>query len=683
MGKFIGSILSAIGLAVAIIFSGGTAAIIMAGVALAASVGAVLFAPKAPKPQAAETTLRSPAAPRTFGYGIRRVYGSLAFYGNSTSGASIDVIAYCDCPANSVNAVYINDDVVTISGGAIVHPDAESYVGGVALAGYNLGATPNTAHSAVVSALPGVWTSDHRGDGVVSGYLIKNPVKEKKFLSTYPQGDNVQMSLVISMQPCFDFRNIAHDINDSSTWDETHNPVLHFLHYLVFDRGYSYDTAILPKIALWEAAADICDETISSESRYRACLFFNRTDKPHEISASITETFDGWYSIDSLGQISVYAGAYYAPTVTIDASHIVEYSCQSFVEDENKYNEISVKYYSSLHDYNLVEAEPWRDEGDIAARGIVNSTGIEPQVPSHKQARRLAKIFMARQNAQYRGTVSTNYSGRIAEGQRFVNLEIIEAGAVIFDGVAEITELTRNLETGGVTFNWVLADENAWTWNPATEDGDGAPTGTYPTIDALTDPTITSASYSFDGIAATAELTIDGTGPNRDDLTWFLRWRYDGGSVWNEQRYDDIAAGASVTLIASLIPVNTDIEVEIAYSTGNGSVSDWSNTQLVNADASAIPPDVPTEFVANDGTGLATIEWRNPSNANFDHVEIYRHTSATFGSASSIASVYGGLGQYMSYDDTIAAGTYYYWATSVSTTAAESAPVGPDSAVVT
>ena len=243
--------------------------------------------------------------------------------------------------------------------------------------------------------------------------------------------------------------------------------------------------------------------------------------------------------------------------------------------------------------------------------------------------------------------------------------------------------MTRNLETGGVTFNWVLADENAWTWNPATEDGDGAPTGTYPTIDALTDPTITSASYSFDGIAATAELTIDGTGPNRDDLTWFLRWRYDGGSVWNEQRYDDIAAGASVTLIASLIPVNTDIEVEIAYSTGNGSVSDWSNTQLVNADASAIPPDVPTEFVANDGTGLATIEWRNPSNANFDHVEIYRHTSATFGSASSIASVYGGLGQYMSYDDTIAAGTYYYWATSVSTTAAESAPVGPDSAVVT
>jgi len=51
MGKFIGAILSAIGLAVAIIFSGGTAAIIMAGVALAASVGAVLFAPKAPSCQ--------------------------------------------------------------------------------------------------------------------------------------------------------------------------------------------------------------------------------------------------------------------------------------------------------------------------------------------------------------------------------------------------------------------------------------------------------------------------------------------------------------------------------------------------------------------------------------------------------------------------------------------------------
>ena len=682
MGKLVRAIISAATLVAGVLTFNPV--LIAQGISLvAASIGAILFGPKSPKPQAAETTLKNATAPRVFGYGIRRVYGSYAFFGNSSSGATVDVIAYCDNRANSVDAVYLNDDQVTISGGVVASPDGEKYAGGVVFAGYNLGLSTETAHAAVVSALPGVWTNDHRGDGISSGYLIKNPVKDKKTLSTYPNGDNVQMSLVLNNQPCFDFRNVAHDIDDPDTWDETHNPVLHFLHYLVFDRGYSYDDAILPKIATWENAADICDETVSGEARYRACLLFNRTDKPSEIIAAMLETFDGWYSIDSLGQISVYAGAYYDPTVTIDASHIVEYSCQSFVEDENKYNEISVKYYSSLHDYNQVEAEPWRDEGDITSRGFVNSTGIEPQVPSHKQARRLAKIFMARQNAQYRGTITTNYSGRIAEGARFVNLEIIEAGAVIFDGVAEITELTRNLETGGVTFRWVLADANAWTWNAATEDGDPAPTGTYPAIDALTDPTITSASYSFDPGTMTAELTIDGTGPDRDDLTWFLRWRYDGGSVWNEQRYDDIASGATVQLVANLIPVNTDIEVEIAYSTGNGSVSGWSNTQSVNADTSSLPPDLPTEFVANDGTGLATIEWRNPSNANFDHVEIYRHTSAVFGSASNIASVYGGLGQYMTHDDTIAAGTYYYWVTSVSATAAESSPVGPDSAVVT
>lgn len=680
MGKFIGSILSIAGIALGKIISGPLGAAF--GLLFAAGVS-LIFAPKAPKPQQAETTARSPSAPRIFGYGVRRVFGSYAFFGNSTSGASVDVIAYCDCQANSIEAVYLNDDVITISGGVVNSPDGEMYAGGTVQAGYNLGTTPNTAHSAVISAVPDAWTAAHRGDGLVSGYLIKNLVKDKKFLATYPQGDNVQMSLVIDMQPVFDFRNVAHDIGDSSTWEASANPVLHFLHYMIFERGYSYENAVLPKIDIWETAANICDEEISDEPRYQGCFLFSRTDKPHEIQASIIEAFDGWYSVDSLGQISVYAGAYYEPTVTIDASHVVEYSCQSFVEDENKYNEIIVKYFSSAHHYNEVEAQPWRDEDDIAARGVVNSTSISPQVPSYKQARRLAKALMARQNAANRGSVSTNYAGRIAEGQRFVNLELIEAGATIFSGPVEINKLTRNTETGGVSFEWTSVDANSWAWNPATEDGYGAPTGTFPTVDALIAPEITDASYSIALGSSIAELTVEGTGPDRSDLTWFLRWRYDGAAVWNEQRYDDIGAGATVTLVANLVPVDAPIEVQISYMVGGGTLSDWSNTLDVTADSAALAPAQPSEFAANDGAGSSLIEWRNPLSANFDHVDIYRNTTATFGTATMIASGYGALGQYMAYTDTVAAGTYYYWLVSISAASAESAPIGPDIAVVT
>lgn len=593
-------IATGIGAAAGLALFGTTVGISVAGVSLgtlllASSVltavgGLLKGTAKSPKPAAAESQIRNPAAPRLKGYGTRRAYGSVVFFGTASDGSAVDVVAYVDCPANSVERVYLNDDQVTISGGVVQQLADKSYSQSKVLAGFNLGATPNTAHAAVISKLPGIWTTAHRGDGVVSGYLIKQPVKQKDFLEVYPQGDSVEMSLVIDMQPCFDPRNPAHSISNPDTWEATENGVLQLLHYFVFEQGYDYTTRILPKIALWNAAANVCDQTISGEARYRSCILYDKTAQPKEVIGSILETFDGWYAVNSENQIEIYAGAYYTPTVSIGPSHIVDYSVQTFVEDENKLNEVTVKYISDLHDYNEVEAQPWRLEDDISERGRVVNTSISPQIPSFKQGRRLAKILVARENAPNRGTVTTNFAGRIAENQRFINLEIEEAGAVLFDGVAEIVAITRNLETGGITFEWRSADPNAWAWNPATEDGYGAPTGDFPTLDALTAPTINSVTAQFDAVANTAVFTVDGTGPDRADLTWFLRWKYSVDSVWNEQRYDDIAPGASVALATSTIPINTDIDIQIAYSIGTGQVSPWSATFDANADTESDPP---------------------------------------------------------------------------------------------
>ena len=87
----------------------------------------------------------------------------------------------------------MNDDVVTVDlaipaepweGGYVQSPDGEAYKDDCVAAGWALGETPNHAFPAIDAILPD-WTSEHRGDGVVTGYLTKLPVKEKNFLSKF------------------------------------------------------------------------------------------------------------------------------------------------------------------------------------------------------------------------------------------------------------------------------------------------------------------------------------------------------------------------------------------------------------------------------------------------------------------------------------------------------------------
>lgn len=688
MGKFVNAIIGATLIAVGAIT--GNPQIAIAGASLLAqSALNLLFGPKARKPDATERQQKNPVSPRVYGYGTRRVYGNLDLWLTASDGSTVDVISYVDGKAHAVRQVYLNDEKVTITGGVVQALSDGAYAGGVVQAGYNLGPTPNTAHAAVVSKLPGIWTTAHRGDGVVSGYVIKAPVKSKEYLKTYPQGDNVEMSLVIDLQLCFDPREAGHDIDDDSTWQWTENPVLHLLHYFIVRRGYDYTTRILPQIDKWIAAADVCDETMTlnaggTEPRYRACILYDSQAKPHEVIASIIETFDGWYYINERNEVEIYAGVYTTPTVTLGPDHIVEYSHQANVIDEDVYNEIKIKYFSAAHDYNQPECQEWRDEDDISKRGL-NSTGIEPQIPSYTQGRRLAKALMARQNANDRGQITTNYSGRIAAGQRFINLNLVEAGLTLYSGPVEIQKVMRNRTTGGLTIDWVRATPTAYDWNPATEDGYGAPVGDFPTLDPVDTPEITSAIsvLASDGSSAQVAVTVDA--PDRSDLTWFGRWKLSADSVWSETEYTDIAAGSSVALLIGLVPLNASIDVAVAYQLGDGRLSAWSDTETVSTSTANLAPASPTELSATGGAGEAEVTWRNPASSNLSYVRLFRSTTDDFGTSSDISGeLVGGLGQVMSVtDDSLAAGTYYYWTVAYNASDVASAPAGSASATVT
>jgi hypothetical protein len=552
----------------------------------------------------------------------------------------------------------------------------------------------------------------------VSGMVTWKPVKSKNYLKVYPNGQP-SLRIVARTQRCFDWRAGGQSVSDPTTWTFTENPWLHYAHYVLtrektlppqIDATMSggaiaaeitawhgrladtWDRLFVPTLAFWTAAANDAELAVSlaaggTEPRYRCCLTHKLTDPHKDTKARILGTCDGWVAPREDGALVAYPGRYHTPTVELGPDEIISYSLQEGVEDEQAINSITISYVSSAHDYNTVEATPWEDADDIAFRGQVASTTMTPDVPSPSQGRRLAKRFMARAMAARRGSCTTNSGGRAARGQRFINLTLVEVGAEFFSGPVEITALTVNIATGGVTFTWVEVDPAIDGWNPATEEGSGAPVGDVVAPEPLDTPVITSAvaQFLYDVGASTQGVCIDLhiTAPNRDDLTWYVRTRTTGATTWGEREYTDIDPGATVEIVTEFVSVDTTIEVEVSYSVGDGRSSDWSATSSVSTSTAGIAPGPATSLAVTGGTGSAAVSWRNPTSPNFDHGAMYRGTTSSFGSAVQIGSnIPGAAGAVVNVTDTVAAGTYYWWVVTSNASGAHGAPAGPVTATV-
>ncbi len=723
MGKTLGNIL-AVAAAVAVNVIPGVGQFLSAAIgttlATATITGITLYGlqsgisllglgPGAAKPDTTETAIKTSRPPRVSAYGRSRLYGAYALYETATNGTAVDVYAVHDGRLDGIERYYLGDEHVTLTGSA-VNEGADGRYRDNAVNLYSTdGSVPGAGFPALTSLLGSVWSANHRGDNVVALALTAKSVKADKFQETYPTSTVPVPSIVARWQRCPD--PAAPDPLDESGWTWTENPVRQLLHYKLVregprpalaksDPGYAAALATLreawwarkiaPTLQYWIDAAADCDSPVplkagGTEARYRSSVAHKHTDEHKGPIANIVATFDGWVAPRSDGALVIYSGRYYAPDPVADLigpDEIVSYTWDGgAVDDDEAVNEVVCSYISADHDFNMVETDAWRDETDIARRGQVLSAPQEIQVPSHGQSRRLAKRRIARALAVNRGTITTNIAGRHARHKRYVWLRLVEAGTTFYEGPAEITGATRAVR-GGVTFQWVAADPNVDEWNPAAEEGDPAAKGNRVPPLPLVAPVISATAVQFDTDGARVQLTVDS--PDRDDLTWFAHWRVQGAGIWGpDETYSDTGSGASVTLISGLVPTEKTLEFQVSYQTGDGRFSEWSAAEEVDTSTAAIAPNPVTNLAANGAAGEAEISGRNPTSENFAYVRIYRATTTNFADAVDVGEpTEKGLGQTFVFTDTVAAGTYQYWARSFNAGGIGATPTGPDEAVV-
>lgn len=675
------------------------------GLTLIAAGATTLLAPGPPKPETVESPIKSPRPPRVSAYGRSRLYGAYVLYETASNGVAVDILAIHDGQIDGVERKYLADDQVTQSA-EFINAGSDGRYGKNKVSMYLTdGSIPGTPFAVAISLLPGIYTANHRGDGVMMAALFCAQVKQKDFSEIYPASRPPEMSFVCRWQRCPD--PAALDPLDESGWTWTENSIRHTLHYMLVregprpslprsDAGYPAALATLraawwarriaPTLQYWIDAVADCDAGIAlkaggTEPRYRSSVSHKHTTEHKDVKTALLGSCDGWICPRADGAYVVFAGKYIEPDPDdlIGPDEIVTYTWRGGdVDNSEAINEVICSYISDQHDFNSVECDPWRDEDDITKRGQVLSASLDAPVPSNGQARRLAKRRMTRNNAIDRGTITTNIAGRKIRAKRYIPLHLEEAGTVFYSGPAEITSLTRNIR-GGVTFDWVAADPNIDAWNPITEEGEPAAVGDRVIGETLDPPAITSATASFDGDGVRLVLLVDA--PDRDDLTWFVHWRKVGASVWGpDNTYPDVDAGPSVELHTEIVPANIDIEVEAAYQVGDGRVSPYSALETVStSDADLAPSEVTGLTVVTSGTG-ASITWRNPVSANFGFVRVRRGTTNVFADATvAPGDIIGGLGAVQSvFDGGLAVGSYYWWVVPYSTGGTMGPAAGPE-----
>ena len=612
---------------------------------------------------------------------------------------------------DGIETLYLNDDEVTIpvSGGNLIGNVAGGadgrYAGNTIYIETRQGLATETNYGFISSLLPSYWDATHRGDGQASLGMQCGGVSAQNYVTTYPYGVPAP-SLILRGYQLFDPRDATQSATDPTTWKWSQNAALCILHFLCFSEfGFraNYDDAILPFVDQWKQAANDCDDAMplksgGTEARYRIGGWTTAEQSRITTLLAMLQCCDGFLSRRGPGYW-IQIGKYYTPSVNLTDDDVVGFIIQTDVSSEDKVNEATAFWSDPDNGYVTVDTAPVVNEADQIARGgAPRKAQLQlTWVQSVGQASRLLRREMYRQGVTVRGTLTLGWSGLNAAYERWIGINSNSiprlSGVVIENRKAVISARTRT-----VTIDFILSGPELDLYDAATQEssvptipqrpytvGLPIPTGVSVVPELLTDA---SGSTSVSAVVSWTEPLYNGTPWN---LNYVVQWRLTnagGGTpgAWTQQSFSTptISAGV-VTVQTSNLPVGTSLDFEVASVGQGASLSTWSALQTVSTVLANVAPAPPTWTSAAGASGHATLTAVAPASPNFAKAQFYRAAhGAAFATATAIGSPVAGLpNATLTYTDTVAAGTYDYYAESLTSTSVASAPAGPETATVT
>lgn len=485
----------------------------------------------------AQAVINQSVGPRVRGYGRALLGGTRAFY-DSKSGFLYQAIMMHSGQIDAIESIRIGDTTVALNGSGDVTTAAFTWKDrtvtnyAIRIQQY-LGTTTQTANALISGAFPSIWTSAHRLRGIA--YLVarfRSPPQES-FQKVFPEGHNTPVRGLCRLSRVYDPRT------DATAWSD--NSSLCILDYLTHPDGFrkTLDDVDLPSFA---AFADLCDQNVpraagGTEKRYRLWGVYQLTDEPEDILRKMRATCDAELYQNAEGKIAIRGGRWQAPTVVITGRDILGHSLEQGNDRFSAFNELKITFTSPLHDYQAVEAERWADLADQGERGVLGAELDLDFVPSPAQARRLAKIHIAKSNPRWKGKIRTNLVGLDALGERTIQVILPE---LEINEAFYVAGFSIDPELKFVEIEIMTISEAAYTWNAATEEGQNPaiPEDTSPDLEYPVPQGLTLSSPAAGVIAAVVTPT------SQEGLELQVQLRIGAGSLWQDMQTNDDNASA-------------------------------------------------------------------------------------------------------------------------------------------
>ncbi|MQB20553.1 hypothetical protein DXT90_07890 [Agrobacterium tumefaciens] len=498
---FISGIISAIGAGIAAVGSWLASGTILAGLAqsafaIAASYAVnALFKPKTPSTSAQVETEYGANNPRTVILGTCGLAGRHVYRNNFGSGGRefVDVYELASFRITGVPRVKYNGQWRTLGG-----PDANGWhqVPNEGSSGdsydnvrvkFYLGSMDQQADEYLIatSRPSGRWTVNHRGAGVAYAIVYSELEKRGRGLTS-----PAQLLFEVKGAPLYDWRKDSsvggsgpHRWNDQSTWEYSDNPVVQAYN---LERGFFNGTQRMVGKAIrasrlplseWTLAANICDEGVDGEFRYRAHMIAkdgpganhdaNLQPLLEAMCASWVERVDGEFPI---------VGAPQAVVATITDDDIKVGAPKRFTAKRKRtelINTVAASYVSPDDFYETKDAATRIDQSALAEdRETLASSIPYGAVTGVKQVDRLADVALrgARFQASADITIHPRFLDIIKEG-KWITWASAKHGTRTYqvlsrtlgphnsDGVRDITISLQEISNG-------VFDPTAYTTNP-------------------------------------------------------------------------------------------------------------------------------------------------------------------------------------------------------------------------
>ncbi|MCA1365917.1 hypothetical protein I6F15_00640 [Bradyrhizobium sp. BRP14] len=657
--------------------------------------------PKPPKPEDGRSPLNQAIPFRTYAVGRTRLAGARMMW-EAVGSNLYSVQAVAGHKIKSFKRFYLNDDEVTVVDN-VVQPLTTGGRYGAGSANVRLytrlGANPETPYAELVSALgaDGIWTNAHRGDGQASLAMRAHNADAQDQQAAFPYGAP-SPSVEIDGAYCWDFRDPTQSPTNPNTWTWTRNSAVICAWHLCFNEfgfGLDYTKALLPVIDLWKEEADVCDELVplkggGTERRYECNGWDTTENGPKSGLNAILSTCDGHLVARGDGARILTVGKFReSRTATLTDADIVGHQVQYDVLFEDECNRLVPKFTYPATNYTSCDTDFFEDTAaQLSAGRVLTQEGSYEWCHQWRQARRLGKRDWLRLRQKVKGSLDVRLSGINAVYARWVRLETPNRLPRLDGKLLENRRSVLALTKGGFLMDFVEQPEGIDDWNPTTEEGQQPPVP--PAVNASNIPTpvinLIQAKASNNSVYIRV-VVID---PADDSFIPVVRYRVtDIGAgtpgAWIEQPFPGAdPSGGYINLNTNTVPVDQELEVQVAFKASNGKYSNWSVTEEVTSTADPTPPGVVTSPSATGGVGTATFNWTAPNSSNYAGAKIYWNTVDNFGTASYAGPPeYGASSSADSTSRSFVAGTYYGWIVSINHSGVEGAAAATGTFTVT